>query len=132
MVFVDTSALYSSLDRDDRSHAMALDCWTALRRSRESLVTTNYVVLESCALLQRRLGIGAVRSLTENLLPTISVQWVTPEDHTRALATVLAANRRKLSLVDCTSFAVMRSGQIHRAFAFDQHFDEQGFETKLA
>jgi len=40
---------------------------------------------------------------------------------------VLAANRRQLSLVDCVSFAAMRESGIEHYFAFDEHFDEQGF-----
>jgi len=33
------------------------------------------------------------------------------------------------TLVDCTSFEVMRSRSITTAFAFDEHFEEQGFAT---
>lgn len=41
---------------------------------------------------------------------------------------VLESDRRKLSLVDCISFEVMRS--IARVFCFDPHFAEQGFEIQ--
>ena len=34
---------------------------------------------------------------------------------------------RQLSLVDCTSFVVMRQIGIDDVFAFDRHFAEQGF-----
>ena len=40
---------------------------------------------------------------------------------------LLDAGRRKLSLVDCLSFAVMREMGIREVFVFDQHFAEQGF-----
>jgi predicted nucleic acid-binding protein len=33
-----------------------------------------------------------------------------------------------LSLVDCASFEVMRLHGIRKAFAFDKHFREQGYE----
>ena len=39
----------------------------------------------------------------------------------------MAASRRKLSLVDCVSFEVMRRGKLHQVFGFDPHFEEQGF-----
>jgi predicted nucleic acid-binding protein len=32
-----------------------------------------------------------------------------------------------MSLVDCASFEVMRSRSIGAAFAFDAHFEENGF-----
>jgi len=31
--------------------------------------------------------------------------------------------------VDCVSFELMRRLGLARAFCFDSHFDEQGFET---
>ena len=42
---------------------------------------------------------------------------------------VFAANRRQLSLVDCSSFETMRRVRIEKVFTFDEHFREQGFEV---
>jgi predicted nucleic acid-binding protein len=42
---------------------------------------------------------------------------------------LLIADRPDLSLVDCTSFETMRRLGLTRAFAFDPHFTEQGFEV---
>ncbi|MGD2148953.1 MAG: hypothetical protein PVH41_19830 [Anaerolineae bacterium] len=42
---------------------------------------------------------------------------------------VLAAHLRQLSLVDCTSFALMRELELHNVFSFDRHFSKQGFST---
>lgn len=47
--------------------------------------------------------------------------------HQRALATLLGAGRREVSLVDWVSFLLMRELGIRHAFAFDRHFAEQGF-----
>jgi predicted nucleic acid-binding protein len=41
---------------------------------------------------------------------------------------MLAADKKRLSLVDCISFNIMRRLGIKSAFAFDRHFKEQGFE----
>jgi predicted nucleic acid-binding protein len=38
------------------------------------------------------------------------------------------AGRRTLSLVDCVSFEVMRRTGIRKAFAFDRHFQDYGYE----
>jgi predicted nucleic acid-binding protein len=40
---------------------------------------------------------------------------------------MLAAVRKKLSLVDCVSFETMRVLKVTTAFTFDRHFKEQGF-----
>lgn len=128
-VFADTSALYALLDRDDQFHAAARDAWAGLLSQAEPLLTSNYVLVESFALVQGRLGVEALRTLTDDLLPVVAVQWVSEDDHRIAVGGVLAAGRRTLSLVDCASFAVMRRQHLRRAFTFDRHFREQGFEV---
>jgi predicted nucleic acid-binding protein len=125
-VFVDTSALYAVLDRDDANHEMAAAEWRRLLESGVSMLVSNYILVETTALVQHRLGMAAVRALTDSMEPVLDVEWVTREDHDGARAALLAANRRRLSLVDCTSFVIMRRLGVFRAFAFDQHFAEQG------
>jgi len=46
-----------------------------------------------------------------------------------AVSGVLAADGRRLSLVDCTSLETMRHLELHKVFSFDRHFSEQGFTT---
>lgn len=128
MIFVDTSALYAILDRSDANHQAAKACWFALLDSNAAqLFTTNYVVVESCALAQSRLGSEAVRTIHQELLPVMEVVWVDESTHSLAMAALLAAHRRKLSLVDFVSFAVSHQRGSETAFAFDQHFVEEGF-----
>lgn len=132
MTFVDTSAIYAILDRNDSNHDAAKTCWHALLDSDDALVTTNYVVVESCALAQSRLGMDAVRSIQEDVLPVMEIVWVDAATHSLAVTALLAAQRRKLSLVDCVSFAVMRAIGSQVAFAFDQHFVEERFAFPTA
>ena len=127
MIFVDTSAIYALLDRDDRDHLKASEQWAKMLKSGMPLFTTNYVVVEVCALSQSRLGLHAVRTLQDDLLPAIEVQWLDKSSHDSAMTALLAARRRKLSLVDCSSFLAMRQAGARTAFAFDKHFGEEGF-----
>jgi len=60
----------------------------------------------------------------------LQVDWISEEQHHAGVAAMLAAARRKLSLVDCVSFQTMRYHGVRIAFCFDAHFREQGFETK--
>ena len=128
VIFVDTSAIYAVLYEPDSNHTTAVGIFARLINSGDGLFTTNYVVLETTALLQRRLGMAAVRAFTEEMLPLMDVVWVSERDHHVATAAILAANRRDLSLVDCSSFEVMRAHGIRTAFCFDTHFREQGFQ----
>jgi predicted nucleic acid-binding protein len=126
-IFVDTSALYSLLDADDGNHKASAATWRELMKSNRNIVTTNYVLLETFALIQNRLGLGAARRFQEDVVPVLSVEFVTPEMHRLGMAALLAASKRSLSLVDCVSFETMRDLGIRSVFAFDAHFQEYGF-----
>jgi uncharacterized protein len=129
-LFVDTSGLYAVLDRDDANHPRARAAWEASLLDGTELVTNNYVLVETAALLQRRIGIAAVRALHEDVAPLLQVAWISEEQHRAAMEAILSAARKKLSLVDCVSFQTMRSCGIRAAFTFDAHFREQGFSVR--
>jgi uncharacterized protein len=125
--FIDTSAFYALLDRDDANHSSAKRVWPDMLNPGNILVTSNYILIETFALLQNRLGFDAVRGLQEDILPLVNVEFVNSEAHRSGVTALLSASRRGLSLVDCVSFEVMRSSGIKSVFAFDSHFKEQGF-----
>jgi uncharacterized protein len=127
IIFVDTSALYALLDRDDANHSKAKVAWSNALHPDNILVTTNYVLIESYALIQHRLGVEAARRFHEDMLPVIGVEWIVESVHRAGVSAFLAASRRKLSLVDCVSFEIMHTLGIKSVFAFDPHFTEQGF-----
>lgn len=126
-VFVDTSAILALLNIEDINHAKALITWRSLIDDEVPMISTIFVLSESFALVQSRLGIEAVRSLHEVIRPYLFMEWGDERLYLEAASAVLTTNRRSLSLVDCSSFVVMRRLSISTAFAFDSHFTEQGF-----
>lgn len=128
-VFVDTSALLAVLDAGDAQHPPARGAWETLLQRDEPLVTTSYVLVETFALVQSRLGMQAVRALADDVVPVLRVQWVGETEHRLGVTALVAAGRRQLSLVDCVSFATMRERRLDTAFAFDRDFADQGFRT---
>jgi predicted nucleic acid-binding protein len=126
-VFIDTSAFYALLDRDDENHRRAKDLWTHLLKNENTLLTSNYVLVEAFALIQHRLGFEAVRGFQNDILPLVNVEFVAAELHRSGMSALLSASRRNLSLVDCVSFEILRTLEIRTAFAFDPHFKGQGF-----
>jgi len=128
-VFVDTSAFYAILDRDDSNHARARDTLVRLLGDSARLITHNYVLVETTALVQHRLGMAAVRTFHEGIAPLLEIEWVSEQRHRAGTEAMLTAARKKLSLVDCVSFLTMRELGVRTAFCFDGHFREQGLEV---
>jgi len=128
-IFIDTSAFYALLDRDDENHRRAKSVWTDLLSNEHTLVTSNYVLVETFALLRHRLGMEAVRGFQNDVLPLVNIEFVISEIHRSAVGAILSVSRRNLSLVDCVSFEMMRTLEIKTAFGFDPHLKEQGFDT---
>lgn len=127
--FVDTSGLLAVLDADDAGHARAARAWRQLLDADEPLLTSSHVLVELYALAQRRLGMEAVRSLATEFAPLLDVVWVDESIHEAALSALLVGGSRGLSLVDCTSYEVMRRTGSTRAFTLDTDFARHGFEA---
>lgn len=126
-VFADTSALYALLVRTEEGHAEVAAAFSRLLQGRRPLVTSNYVLLETAALLQRRIGLPAVRDFDERIAPLLTLRWITEPLHRRAMDRLIRDDRRGVSLVDCTSFEVMEAEAITEAFALDRDFAAAGF-----
>jgi uncharacterized protein len=129
VTFVDTSAIYAVLDRADPNHPQARQAVAQLRAEDAQLVTHAYVLVEVVALVQRRLGLDTVRRFVDDLLPIMDVIHVDAALCAEALEALLAAGQRSVSLVDRTSFLIMRRHGIRRAFTFDADFAAAGFEV---
>lgn len=124
-VFVDTSAIYALLNAADRDHEAATE-WFRGARDRH-LLTHAYVVVETLALVQHRLGAWAASRAVTGLLPTITTIIVDEDLHRSALTALVAAESRAVSLVDQVSFELMRRRGLDTAFAFDAGFTRAGF-----
>lgn len=127
-MYVDTSALYALIIADDPDHDPAAAVFSRLRDTGSLLCTTSHVLVETAALLQSRVGLAAVRTLHEDLSAVLEVRWVDQALHDAAMAAMLAADRRRLLLVDWVGFSLMRRDGVTTAFAFDEDFAAQGFQ----
>lgn len=127
-VFVDTSAFYAILDAEDSHHKQAAETLKNLHEAGAHLVTSNYVIAECCALIQKRLGMKIASAFRSHMLPIVTVSWVGEGVHEEGFNYFLTCSRGGPSFVDSVSFTVMRKVRTEKVFAFDQHFLEQGFE----
>jgi len=128
---VDTSALYALADRADPNHGEARHRLSAVLRGEEALLTHNYVLVESIALIQNRIGIDAALELARTA-DNFEVEWVDTKLYHQAIRALARSPKRRISLVDQVSFLVMRSRDIEVALAFDQDFVREGFRQYSA
>jgi len=125
-VFVDTSGFYAALDERDPFYAEARRLFERAEDEHWQVVTTNYVVHETWALVQSRLGWNAVEEWPDILLPLCEVEFVSQALHEAAAARCQRDRLRELSLTDCTSFELMKQLGLADAIAHDKHFDREG------
>ncbi|MBM3463229.1 MAG: type II toxin-antitoxin system VapC family toxin [Armatimonadetes bacterium] len=126
-VFVDTSALYALMVSGDCFHKAAVETLAQLERKDAALISSSFVLQETVTLLQARHGMATVRSFHADFQPLLDIRWIEATLYERALAALLASGSRQVSLTDWSSFEVMRSEALDTAFAFDPHFQRQGF-----
>jgi predicted nucleic acid-binding protein len=126
-IFADTSGLFALLVKNDYMHIRARENFNYFAGQSVQLVTSSFVLVETIALLQRRIGLAPVHDFNAKLLPLLDIVWVNDKWYTRAMQRLFAQNNRDVSLVDCLSLEIMDSLEIECAFAFDRHFEENGF-----
>ncbi len=128
-IFADTSGLYAALVRNDSMHPQAGPVLESLLSNDCEITTTSYVVLETVAILQARVGLEAARQFQRVLMPALNVVWIDERLHAAAFHRLETKNRREVSLVDCSSFVVMEENELAAAFVYDPHFTNEGFRA---
>jgi predicted nucleic acid-binding protein len=128
-VFVDTSAFGAFLNEGDAEHRAAIAIANELARAHLRLLTTNFVVAETHALILSRAGRDlALRSLYRIDQGVEQIVRVAEEDEQRARWIIERYSDKDFSLTDAISFAVMERLGIGHAFTFDRHFAQYGFQ----
>jgi len=127
-LFIDTSAFYAIMDAGDDFHGRAKDYFSEIMGKDISLSSSNYVIIETITLVQNRLSISAARLFINDILPVINIHHIDEDIHDIAINNLLSLSDSKISMVDFTSFKLMRDLEIDSAFTFDRHFKKQGFE----
>lgn len=118
-VFVDTSVWYAAADSNDAGNSRAKSVLAA----GEPLVTTDHVLIETWILLRHRIRRQAAERFWDGLRSGVaSVELVGAADLEAAWAIGTSYRDQDFSIVDRTSFAVMRRLGIERVASFDNDF----------
>ena len=105
----------------------------SLLESKESLITSDYVLDESYTIIRLRAGHNIAVEFGEMIQATvlIEIKYLTKEILREAWHIFKSFSDKEFSFTDCTSFALMESLQIKAAFTFDDHFNQYGkFQIK--
>lgn len=131
-LFLDTSAHVAIEDLDDVNHEKAMEFREQIRLGGtpfRRLYTSNYVIDETLTLLRFHCGHAvavAFRRALENS-KLLEILWVTETIEEAAWKIFEKRSDKTYSFTDCTSFALMEAEAIRNAFAFDEHFSQEGY-----
>jgi hypothetical protein len=125
-VFVDTGAFIALTDADDEHHKSAAAFYRNAKQEGARFVTTNFVVCETMNYLRARVSLRVAVHFRENLQKSgfITIVTVGPSVEDQAFAIFKRYTDKDFSFTDCTSFSLMKTLKLKRAFAFDRHFEQ--------
>ena len=124
-VLVDTSAFYALFSETDLFHYRARVAYERLIDREQELYTTSYTLVETTALLHRRLGFEVVSKFSEWHASGLDILWIESRAHAEAWRRFMADRGQGLSFVDWTT--VVASREIGApVFTFDSGFANQG------
>ena len=130
-LFVDTAGWAYYLDRQDTLHPLILALVQHTVKQKRYLITTNYIITELVALLSSRYHLPRQQVITAiNALKTDTAVEIARYEQSiddEAWALLEARLDKKWSLVDASSFVVMKRFSITQALTTDHHFSQAGF-----
>lgn len=126
-VFLDTVGLLATWDGSDQWHSLARPVLDGLIRERRSLVTSTFVLLECGNAAARRPYRASVNLLRKLLMNDGRLLTPTAEEFEAAWMAYESDQQTSASIVDHTSFILMRRLGIDEVFTNDRHFAAAGF-----
>ena len=134
-IFVDTSGWGNLVDTLQVFHQETRTIYEDAKQEGSRFVTTNYVIAELVALLSSPLRVPRSKSIgyIESIKSSSLVEIIHIDEYLDTKAWELLTNRtdKNWSLVDCSSFVVMREHKIVESLTTDHHFEQAGFVRLL-
>jgi predicted nucleic acid-binding protein len=129
--FVDTSGWYALVDRRDPRHGAVAALVAELVKAGTRLVTTDYIIDESCTLAKARSGSPMAFRLLDLVHATaaLDLEWIGAERFDRSERELRKYHDQAFSFTDCTSFTLMRELGITDVITADDHFRVAGFRV---
>jgi predicted nucleic acid-binding protein len=129
-LFVDTSGWANLIDISQPYHDLAVQIYHDRRSQKHKIITTNYIICELVALLSSPLRIprNKVIAFIQSLKKSPYIHIIHIDEMMDAKAWELLTQRedKEWSLVDCSSFIIMKQRRINEALTNDHHFEQAG------
>ena len=129
-LLVDTSGWANLIDISQPYHNLAVQIYQDRRFQKHKIITTNYILCELVALLSsplripRNKAIAFIRSLKKS--PYIQIIHIDEIIDSQAWELLTQREDKNWSLVDCSSFVIMKQYGISEALTNDHHFEQAG------
>ena len=134
-LFADTAGWGHLVDPTQAYHSLAATLYRSARQQGRKLITTNYIITELVALLTSPLRVPrpSIIAFIESLQasPHVKIVHVDPALDEQAWQLLVQRQDKDWSLVDCSSFVIMRQCGIMEALTTDHHFEQAGFVRLL-
>jgi len=134
IIFVDTSAYFALIYEKDGNHEKARNFLELAEKHKLILLTSNFIIAETHVLILRtpNLGYRIAKFFLEDIRTNLNKpERITEEDEERAIEIITKYSDKDFTYTDATSFALMERLGIRKAFTFDQHFAQYGFEIVI-
>lgn len=128
-LFVDASAWIALTETDDKHHQEAQKAFARAIQIYDKLVTTNFIVAETHAIMRRDLGHPSSIQFLDGTKHSLRIIYIysTEELEEEAVEILRKYKDHAFSYADAVSFALMKQRGITDVFTYDQHFRAMGF-----
>ncbi len=126
LIFVDAGIFYAFLDKSDKFHQDATNLFRKARKDHWPLITSNFILAESHALILSKLGRNIARMWLFSVQRIISIQRVKEEDEEKAKEIIKTYTDKDFSYTDATSFTMMERLSLTTVWAVDKDFVQYG------
>ena len=134
-IFADTSGWANYFVRTEPFHLAAKQLMQQWYKDQIPIITTNYVLLELVSLfisplrIPRQQQIQAIETIKGS--EWIEIVHIDQTLDDQAWQFLKKRDDKMWSLVDCSSFIVMKQRLMNQGFTTDHHFEQAGFERLL-
>ena len=125
-VIVDSAAFYALASDEDDFHQRAQAEYHGLLDEGKELWTTSYALVETMALIQRRLGFRVLAEFMDDVARNVRILWIDEDRHNQAWDRLVERQGAGLNFVDWT--VALASEELDAViFTFDGGFVNRSY-----